>query len=191
MTAYQEVEIDKLAQAIGLDLSSTLGDVAAELAVELADRAPNDTGRTIESMNVSANRMVGVDPAAGEDRSSTPPNRQSALVKLRTRIRSTARRARIGTKVFYVTVSAPYANSVNSGAAYTKRLKGQPERVRRAAFANMKKRAQARGELPFPPYRPRSSTTGNFQGWFTVNSRDIAKVMAKVSRNSRNRRLRV
>ncbi len=187
--ATLNIPLDKLADAIGGDIEAHAGLIAAELAAQIIDRAPVDSDQLVDSIEISPDNPRPPKPV--DKRRSAKPTGAYAGIKNRIKQREIDRAERAAksgstSAVWYITMRAPYGGEVNKGTPNQTRLKNQPRRVQRAAFAAMKRKAAQRGE-PYPPYKKRD----NKRDFFRASNRDISAAMRNAMKRMKNIRVKV
>lgn len=146
----QNIDINKLAQAVGGSLENNLGFIAAELGDVVVSKAPVETGRMVRSISLTE----GSNPKLRDAYRSTKIEKSVSRVKWnkKRQIRASAHRAnsrrsgRRRSSVWYLSAGAPYSSNVHTGQAYRQKIKHMPRHRQRAAFANMRDKMKQRGE---------------------------------------------
>lgn len=183
----QEIDLNKLAEAIGKSITNNIGLLAGELSDIALIKAPVDTGRMVRSINVNDGNNPVLTDSYRSQRVEQNPASLKASQKLKIRREVNRRMTRRGTnrknETWWITAAAPYSVHVNSGQAYRNRLKGKSRRQQKAAFANMNDKMKQRGQTEY------QRKTGEGYNFFSFKPAEIARAAKIAAKKNRNQRL--
>ncbi|PME16788.1 hypothetical protein BCV44_13375 [Vibrio cyclitrophicus] len=179
----QEIDLNKLAEALGKSLTNNMGFLAEELADVVLIKAPVETGRMVRSINVNDgnNPKLTDTYRSNKVEKNVQGVKASQKLKIRTAVNRRIRRrgSNRQNETWWLTSAAPYSGNVHSGQAYRNRIKGMPRRQQRAAFANMRDKMEQRGQTQY------ERKTGQGHNFFSIKSNELAKAARKAARRNR------
>lgn len=185
----QEIDLNKLAAALGKSLTNNIGFLAEELADVIIAKAPVETGRMVRSINVNDGNNPKLTDTYRSQKVEKNVQGVKASQKLKIREAVNRRIKRRGTNrqgsIWWITSAAPYSTHVHSGQAYRNRIKGMPRRQQRAAFANMRDKMEQRGQKQY------ERKTGQGHNFFSIKSNELAKAARIAARRNRLNKVNV
>ncbi|WP_394239872.1 HK97 gp10 family phage protein [Vibrio astriarenae] len=175
----QQIDLNKLAEAIGSSVTNCVGLIASELADVAIEKAPVLTGRMVRSINVNDGNNPKLTDTYRSQRVEFNvagiKNQQKMMIRNAVRRRMRRRGMNRQREVWWLVAAAPYSEYVHNGAAFRQRIKNMPRRQQRAAWANMRNKMAQRGQSEYQ----RSSGQGfNF---FSFSPAEVARAARRAA----------